>query len=177
MPGSSALAVILYGTVPWAGISKIFPGGSLEMNSHLLPALVDSENRDSHALSGLFTRLWSVPDTVNESPVFSVCASNVSSWILTNLLWSCAWTPWPSTWGAMVAIAESPITAPISTIITVLVPFVILHLGLPEKTKIYALLSPRHYLNPIYMCSLGPKYNWLLKNMLAWLNRHFKTLF
>jgi hypothetical protein len=56
----------------------------------------------------------------------------------------------------MVAIAESPITAPISTIITVLVPFVILHLGLPEKTKIYALLSPRHSLNPIYMCSLDP---------------------
>ena len=49
----------------------------------------------------------------------------------------------------MVAIAERPITAPISTIITVLVPFVILHLGLPEKTKIYALLFPRQLLKSV----------------------------
>ena len=110
------------------------------MNSHLLPALVDSLNNDIHPLKGLFTRLWRVPLTVMVSPVFTVCAENVSSWILTNLLWSCACTPWASTRGAMDATADRIMTAPINTIIVVLIPVVTLHLGLPEKTKIYALL-------------------------------------
>lgn len=40
----------------------------------------------------------------------------------------------------MDATVDRPMTAPISTINTVLIPFVALHLRLPDKTKIYALL-------------------------------------
>ena len=40
----------------------------------------------------------------------------------------------------MDATVDRIMTAPINTIIVVLIPVVTLHLGLPEKTKIYALL-------------------------------------
>ena len=40
----------------------------------------------------------------------------------------------------MDATVDRIMTAPINTIIVVLIPVVNLHLGLPEKTKIYALL-------------------------------------
>src|SRR5688572_33497703 len=86
VPGSSALTVISYGTVPLGGMSNMLPGGSLVKNSHLLPAFADSLNRDSHALSGLLTKLLSSPVTVSCSPVFSVWSENCSLSILTNLL-------------------------------------------------------------------------------------------
>jgi hypothetical protein len=47
----------------------------------------------------------------------------------------------------MDATVDRPMTAPISTINTVLIPFVALHLRLPDKTKIYALLFGVRYLN------------------------------
>jgi hypothetical protein len=50
----------------------MLPGGSRAKNSHLLPALDDSLNSDSHALSGLLTKLVSSPVTVKSSPVLKV---------------------------------------------------------------------------------------------------------
>ena len=76
MPGSRALTVREYGIFASGAISKMFPGGSLEINSHLLPAFTDSLNSDNHALRGRLTRLCNVPVTVNSSPVRSVCAEN-----------------------------------------------------------------------------------------------------
>src|SRR5919199_300831 len=86
VPGSSALTVTEYGIVAPGGISNMFPGGSLAKNSHLLPAFADSLNSDSHALSGLLTKLLSSPVTVNCSPVLNVWSENCSLSILTNLL-------------------------------------------------------------------------------------------
>ena len=40
----------------------------------------------------------------------------------------------------MDATVDRIMTVPINTIIVVLIPVVTLHLGLPEKTKLYALL-------------------------------------
>ena len=87
VPGSSAFTVIEYGTVAPAGMSKMFPGGSLARNSHLLPAFSDSLNRESQPLSSLLTKLFISPVTVSSSPVVKVLSENCSLSILMNLDW------------------------------------------------------------------------------------------
>ena len=107
-PFSSAFADIEYGTTEFPEISNTLPGGSLASISHLLPALVDSENIDVHALKSLSTRLTSLPWRVRTSPVCNDCLLKVSSSILTKRLCNCAWTPCASALGRIASTQSNP---------------------------------------------------------------------
>src|SRR5574339_662758 len=116
-------------------MSKMLPGGSLERNSHLLPAFDDSLNSDSHALSGLLTRLLSSPVTVSVSPVFRVLSENCSLSILTNLLCSCACTPCASATGKYATTADSTMTVARAVTTNVLLSSISLYLTHTRKNK------------------------------------------
>ena len=77
-------------------MSKTLPGGSLARISHLLPALVDSENIDDHARMSESIKLTNAPLKVKTSPVWRDCLLNVSSSIRMKRLCNCACTPCPS---------------------------------------------------------------------------------
>ena len=128
------MAHISYGTTELPSISNTLPGGSLDRISHLLPALVDSEKIEFHALMSLVTRLTNLPVRHNVSPVCIDCLLKASSSILTKRLCSCAWTPCASAVGRTYSTQLNPIVpsanitpspTTISFLSTIVIPLII----------------------------------------------------